>query len=230
MTLVANQGKQRIMNTFYIKSPINFFQVGVDGDTRCRILTGDRFFGSPNQSAEHAYLYGSRLRFVGPTDVVLENPFIPTGAVLYRWDAIYSYNAAKAAPQLPLLAHEHHYQLHLDAEFNAPLYLRVLMFDYQGELVDQAIIKEKVGVFTFHPDAYTYSVELVSAGCTSLTFHQLDITDVTAVAAPLLKEYPRGRDVVADPHVRADLNYGSQREQNKVQTARRLAVVNQFLN
>lgn len=222
------------MHSIYLKAPLNFFLKGLPTNVTEQIMVGNQFFGSAAQSAEHAYMYGTRLKMLANDQVIFENHFLPTGSVIYRWDELYGYITAKATPQLPLLIHSHHYQLHLVAHSNYPngVYLRVTMYDYQGKLVQQQIIRSAEGIFTFVPKAYTYSIELVSAGCTRLEFHRLDITDVTTDLAATALEPTRDEDdpdVVVDEKLRVPVSYEQLAAQNKYEYQRQLAVVNQYL-
>lgn len=226
------------MDSIYIKSPADLYYRGMPGEIRDGVYHSYKYYGSSGQSATHAYLYGTRLKFLARDHVEIRNPFLPTGSTIYHWDEMFNFSTAHAVPQLPLLAHNHHYQLHLVAESNyeAGLYLRVLMFDYASKLVKMQIIRQATGIFTFVPEAYFYAIELVSAGCTEVIFHRLDLTDVTAEAQPQveaaaqLAEDDDVEDVVVNEELHASVNYQQFLVRNATHQEQRLAIINQYLD
>lgn len=226
------------MDSIYIKSPADLYYRGMPGEIRDGVYHSYKYYGSSGQSATHAYLYGTRLKFLARDHVEIRNPFLPTGSTIYHWDEMFNFSTAHAVPQLPLLAHNHHYQLHLVAESNyeAGLYLRVLMFDYASKLVKMQIIRQATGIFTFVPEAYFYAIELVSAGCTEVIFHRLDLTDVTAEAQPQveaaaqLAEDDDVEDVVVNEELHASVNYQQLLVRNATHQEQRLAIINQYLD
>ena len=226
------------MDSIYIKSPADLYYRGMSGEIRDGVYHSYKYYGSSGQSATHAYLYGTRLKFLARDHVEIRNPFLPTGSTIYHWDEMFNFSTAHAVPQLPLLAHNHHYQLHLVAESNyeAGLYLRVLMFDYASKLVKMQIIRQATGIFTFVPEAYFYAIELVSAGCTEVIFHRLDLTDVTAEAQPQveaaaqLAEDDDVEDVVVNEELHASVNYQQLLVRNAIHQEQRLAIINQYLD
>lgn len=221
------------MHSIYILSPADLYYQGVSSDVREKLDQSYRYYGSTTQSATHAYLHGTRLKFNARDHVELRNPFLPTGATIYHWDEMYLFSTSRAVPQLPLLQHGHHYQLHLVAESNYArgLYLRVLMFDYENQLLQMKIIREATGIFTFAPEAYFYAIELVSGGCTEVTFHRLDLTDVTKQVqeqlAPLTPD--DDEDAIVNEALQATVDYQQQLMRNTMQQEQRLAVINQYL-
>lgn len=225
------------MDSIYIKSPADLYYRGMPREIREGVYHSYKYYGSSGQSATHAYLYGTRLKFLARDHVEIRNPFLPTGSTIYHWDEMFNFSTAHAVPQLPLLAHNHHYQLHLVAESNyeAGLYLRVLMFDYENKLIKMKIIREATGIFTFEPAAYFYAIELVSGGCTELTFHRLDITDVTdqvqdQVEAAAAEAEDEVEDAIVNEDLHAEVNYQQQLARNAMQKAQRLAVIYQYLD
>ena len=226
------------MDSIYIKSPADLYYRGMPGEIRDGVYHSYKYYGSSGQSATHAYLYGTRLKFLARDHVEIRNPFLPTGSTIYHWDEMFNFSTAHAVPQLPLLAHNHHYQLHLVAESNyeAGLYLRVLMFDYASKLVKMQIIRQATGIFTFVPEAYFYAIELVSAGCTEVIFHRLDLTDVTAEAQPQVEAAAQlakdddVEDVVVNEELHASVNYQQLLVRNATHQEQRLAIINQYLD
>ena len=77
------------MHSIYLKAPLNFFLKGLPTNVTEQIMVGNQFFGSAAQSAEHAYMYGTRLKMLANDQVIFENHFLPTGSVIYRWDELY---------------------------------------------------------------------------------------------------------------------------------------------
>lgn len=226
------------MDSIYIKSPADLYYRGMPGEIRDEVYHSYKYYGSSGQSSTHAYLHGTRLKFLALDHVEIRNPFLPTGSTIYHWDELFNFSAAHTVPQLPLLAHNHHYQLHLVAESNyeAGLYLRVLMFDYESKLVKMQIIRQATGIFTFVPEAYFYAIELVSAGCTEVIFHRLDLTDVTTEvqpqveAAAQLAEDDDVEDVVVNEELHASVNYQQLLVRNATHQEQRLAIINQYLD
>lgn len=224
------------MQSVYIKTTTDLYYTGIGG-IRDRIYQSYKYYGNSSQSSTHAYLHGTRIKFLARDHVEMRNPFLPTGSTIYHWDELYLFVTGHAVPQLPLLEHDHHYQLHLVAESNYErgLYLRVLMFDYENKLIKMKIIRQATGIFTFEPAAYFYAIELVSGGCTELTFHRLDITDVTdqvqaQVEAAAAEAEDEVEDAIVNEDLHAEVNYQQQLARNATDQAQRLAVIDQYLD
>ena len=81
-----------------------------------------------------------------------------------------------------------------------------------------------------------YAVELVSAGCTEIIFHRLDLTDVTDQVAEQVKiakaedDDEDVEDAIVDESLSAIVNYEQQLIYNATQQERRINVVNQYLD
>ena len=166
------------MNAVYMDTLCNLMYGGTRDDAKA--IAGNTYPGDTMQSSSLAYFYGSTIKQLAKDHVIFENPMMPSGAKYFRWDMIFSYVSAHETPKLPLLAHGHRYRVHLVAKTNreAGVFIRLLFFDTNSELITMKIFKDQEGTFTYPDNAYFYAVELVNAGASQLDFHRLDIMEV----------------------------------------------------
>lgn len=151
------------------------------------VTAGSLYEGSTWTSYTHAYLYGSHYRQLRDHQVEWENQLMPAGAVIYRWDEVYSYNSGRTVPPLPLLKHQQTYQVTLQADLDqeAGVYIRLTFFTFAGKRVGIKVIRALSGTFEYPAAADLYAVELLSAGCKHLRFRRLDLVAIASADQPL---------------------------------------------
>lgn len=168
------------MTSVYMQNPAYLYWGALEGKVNDAALHGYNYYGSTWQSITHAYLYGTHYWRLTDHQVEFENPLLPAGAVIYRWDEVYNYVSGKSVPSLPLLKRERYYQLtvHAKLDLAGGVYLRVLFFNFAGKRVGMQIIHSLAGTFHYPAAADFYAIELVSAGAKKMTFSRMDLVEV----------------------------------------------------
>lgn len=168
------------MQSIYWNENCVLYWQGVQGDFLNKVRSGFNYVGDTVSATGHAYMYGSKIIRRGRDNVYFYNGGLPAGSAVYKWDMVFSYGSAHAIPALPLLIPGHRYLFKLWAESNKPsgLYVRVIAYDREDTVVKLQIIRNGEGIFNFPQEANYYTVELVSAGATEITFHRIDIQEV----------------------------------------------------
>lgn len=172
------------MQSIYWDNISNLFWSGIAGDLRYISQTGYLYSDTTLDSSGHAYWFGSTIRRLAKDQWYFRNDLLPAGEVIYKWDLLFAYPIGRAFPRLPLLTPGHRYQLRLHADIDDPttIYLRMITYDFQGKLTKNQMINGMEGEVTYQEKAYNYTLELVSGGCTELTFERIDVVDVTDLA------------------------------------------------
>ncbi|WP_415669555.1 accessory Sec system protein Asp3, partial [Streptococcus sanguinis] len=89
----------------------------------------------------------------------------------------WNYQRDRQVPALPLLKKGARYCLSRDMTTypESSVFLKIIFFDrYEKEISNQVERSESM-IFTYPNEAYSYKVQLLSAGVESLEFHCLDI-------------------------------------------------------
>lgn len=121
--------------------------------------------------SDTTYLYGSTI-FPGSKSLFFENLSFASGKPIQSWRSRTNYQGNRVSPDLPLLCAGQKYRLKgvLTAHPEGATYFQVRFFNRQQEEIKTVIIKGTEGTFTYPKDAFTYSITLVSGGCSSLRF------------------------------------------------------------
>lgn len=133
-----------------------------------------------------SYDSGTILTFYGRDHVHFDNELLPPGEVVHGWSSTGNYQSNRSVTPLPLLKRETTYQLTIDMTPvpERGLFTRITFYDRYGEVTHRDVTKTNELIFTYPKDAYHYTITLISAGMTELTFHHLEIKEVT----PLVQE------------------------------------------
>lgn len=126
-----------------------------------------------------AYLYGSNISFTEEKTVVFKNPLMPPSAVINSWFSRTNYYTQKLEPALPILQNNRNYQLSQEAQTKGRggLFMRLVFLDRFGEVLEERIIREESGVFTYPEDAYSYRIDLINGGITELVFDHMTLRE-----------------------------------------------------
>lgn len=110
-------------------------------------------------------------------EVVLENPFLPSGLVIQKWSSMMTYQMERKQPDLPLLKRGRAYQIkaNLRTEPANSVLFRLNFYDRFQNQIDSQILRPSNPFFQYPTNAYCYEIELLSAGFQALTFHSFSI-------------------------------------------------------
>ncbi len=161
----------------YFEGTTAFYPQGIDVNIRDKVNLGYQYFGSTVQALTYTYLKGSKITRDAKDEVTFVNSWLPAGVVIARWDLAYLYTTGRTVPALPILQPNQQYALNLVAELDQPhgVLLRLLFFDYSGQLIHQKTILPLRGRFTYPAKAAFYALELVNTGIKQMQFHRIDI-------------------------------------------------------
>lgn len=124
--------------------------------------------------AAKTYISGSRVRFQGDL-VYFENALMPPSFVIHGWSSRTNYQGDRRQPALPRLHRGKTYQITpvLTVTPAQSLYVQVTYFDRLGRELGKTTLKEEEWTFTYPLEAFSYTIDLVNAGCQELVFECL---------------------------------------------------------
>lgn len=125
----------------------------------------------------NTYLIGTKFTKHKDRSVDFQNPLIPFGRSLMKWESNVSYQAVKVTPDLPLLLNgkSYHISLKLKSFPEDSLLFRLTFFDLQGQEIKILNFSKREADFTFPVEAATYTFDIINAGCQKLHFQRLQI-------------------------------------------------------
>ena len=128
----------------------------------------------------NAYPYGVTLSFPGDGSAIITAPMVPSGKVLYDWNADTDYLTERREPTLPLLGGGEDYLFSFDykADPEGTAMFRLVFYDRQNEIVESLVTDTDSLSFTYPEDAYRYALELVQGGFDTLHFINAKLTSL----------------------------------------------------
>lgn len=128
--------------------------------------------------AQNSYAFGSNLSFVGQR-VHFHNPLMSPGYALTKWSSRTHYQRDRLHPTLPLLHRNQDYCLKLRAEVipQGSLYVKVTFYDRFDREISHSLLKDEKWSFTYPDQAFSYTFELINAGCDSVMFDCLILSE-----------------------------------------------------
>ncbi|MCY3077872.1 accessory Sec system protein Asp3 [Aerococcus sp. JJEM-2022b] len=126
------------------------------------------------------FSHGSQIEWLSPDRVSFKNSMVHSGIVINKWSSEKTYGLYFSSPKLPLLTSDKTYFLKFigQVEPNNSIMFTVEFFDYYGESLQKDFIRSCDDSFTV-PDNYgNYTISLVHAGCRSINFKRLIISEV----------------------------------------------------
>lgn len=127
---------------------------------------------------QFSYTFGSFIEFEG-SQVLFDNPLMPPSVPVASWTSRANFQARHANPSLPLLRRGQTYRLFLDAKMfpEKTLYLKLTYLDRFGEQIGFDTLRDEDWQFTYPNDAFSYTIELINAGCEYFSFNSLVLSD-----------------------------------------------------
>lgn len=130
--------------------------------------------------AKVTYLYGSQIRFQDD-QAQFYNPRMASGKPIVTFRSRTNYQSERYEPDLPLLIPGRDYIVTFDIQTvpSDHFLLQLDFFNRQGEQIHYEVIRRSGDAFTYPKDAFTYTVSVVSAGCSELLYRTIDLYEVT---------------------------------------------------
>ena len=103
-----------------------------------------------------------------------------SGQKIHEWSSSWNYQGDRQVPSLPLLKRGRSYSLTRDMNSypSGSVFLKLIFFDRYNREVGNIVERSDKMAFTYPKEAYSYKVQLLSAGVESFEFHYLKIEDI----------------------------------------------------
>lgn len=130
------------------------------------------------QLAQGAYTFGSQMTVTGHR-VSFHNPLMSPSYAITSWFSKTNFQQHRLQPTLPLLQRGKTYRVRLvaDVEPSNTLYVKVTFFNRFDKEVSFVMLKEENWSFTYPEDAFSYTIELINAGCDHFSFDSLIVAE-----------------------------------------------------
>lgn len=130
-----------------------------------------------NEYASASYLYGSKIHFNSKKDVEFENSLMPPGAIIKEWFSKVNYQIMRTEPSLPMIDGESNYHIKVNMEPFDSFIIQMSFYDRYDNEAGTLIIRNPEQDFKCPLKTYSYRIQLINAGGTSLRFHSFEITE-----------------------------------------------------
>lgn len=129
---------------------------------------------------DFTYLYGTTLIIHSPSHIFFENKLMASGQTIHEWSSKWNYQRDRQVPALPLLKKGARYGLSRDMTTypEASVFLKIIFFDRYDKEISNQVERSESMIFTYPKEAYSYKIQLLSAGVESLEFHYLNIDQI----------------------------------------------------
>lgn len=133
-----------------------------------------------NEYASDTYLYGSEIAFQKKDEVEFRNQLMPPGTIIKQWYSKTNFQRQKIEPSLPIIDGESDYRiiLNIDVPENETVLARLVFYDKYEVEAGCVMVRDRVADFKCPLKTYSYRLQLVNGGCTSLVFHSIIIQEV----------------------------------------------------
>ena len=143
-----------------------------------RIYWGELRGSSAADDKGATFLYGSTIRFYKRDHVYFENRLMVSGQCIHEWGSSWNFQGYRTLPALPLLKRGEIYLLKASMELEPveSVYLKIIFLDRYEKEIEVKISKSQEMEFQYPKEAYTYRIQLLSAGINEMNFHYLTLT------------------------------------------------------
>ncbi|MBP2622969.1 accessory Sec system protein Asp3 [Streptococcus oricebi] len=130
-------------------------------------------------AGRYSYLFGSTVIYRARDHVFFENPLMASGQIIHEWSSAWNFQRDRIQPALPLLKRGRTYSLtrKMTTYPAQGVFLKLIFYNRYEEEVGQLIERGERLDFTYPTEAYSYRVQLLSAGLESFDFHYLEISE-----------------------------------------------------
>ena len=143
------------------------------------IYWGEFRGSSFGDAGKYSYLFGSTIVYHARDHIFFENPLMASGQIIHEWSSHWNYQRDRSQPALPLLKRGQSYSLTRKMTTSPAhgVFLKLVFYNRYGEEVGQLIERGEQLDFTYPKEAYSYRVQLLSAGLESFDFYYLEISE-----------------------------------------------------
>ncbi len=128
------------------------------------------------------YLYGSKLHFHSRDHVEFENSLMPSGAIIKEWYSKVNFQLMRTEPTLPMIDGESNYHIKVNMEPFDSFIVQMAFYDRYDNEAGTFIVRHPEEDFKCPLKTYSYRIQLINAGGTSLHFHSFEITEKKVVS------------------------------------------------
>ena len=133
-----------------------------------------------NEYASDTYLYGTDLIFHAKDDVEFCNRLMPPGTVMKQWYSKTNFQMQNIEPALPIIDGESKYRLQINMESpeGESCLIRLVFYDRYNEEAGSLTIRDAEADFRCPLKTYSYCMQLINGGVTSVRFHSVTIQEI----------------------------------------------------
>lgn len=133
-----------------------------------------------NEYSSDTYLYGSVVKYHSKYRVEFENSLMPAGTVIKKWYSKTNFQKQKIEPTLPMIDGEEKYEItiNLDVIGEGQCIGELIFFDRYDLPAGHVVLRDRVTSFRCPLKTYSYSLQLINAGCTHFDFHSVVIREI----------------------------------------------------
>lgn len=128
---------------------------------------------------QETYLYGTMFEIHPDASITFDNPLLPPGEIIHTWYSLGNYQANRQVTPLPLLMRNHVYSIQASMQETPEpgVFLKVIFYDRYEDEIGTEVSKTQTLQFTYPADAYSYKIQLISAGMQQLEFQLLTLRE-----------------------------------------------------
>ncbi|MBQ6814273.1 MAG: accessory Sec system protein Asp3 [Lachnospiraceae bacterium] len=143
-------------------------------------MLGQKWIIHWNEYASDTYLYGSKVYFHKKDDVEFVNELMPPGTVIKQWYSKTNFQLQKIEPTLPIIDGEskYHITINIDTPEDENCLMRLVFFDRYEVEAGSITLRDKETTFSCPLKTYSYRLQLINSGVTSLHFHSVVIQEI----------------------------------------------------
>lgn len=133
-----------------------------------------------NEYASDTYLYGSEIFLQPDKSVIYKNRLMPPGTIIKTWYSKTNYQIHRIEPSLPMIDGETEYQISIKIDYpdTGNCILKLVFFDKFDVETGSMIMKAQNMTFRCPLKTFSYRIQLMNAGTSTLHFHYIMIKEV----------------------------------------------------
>lgn len=143
-------------------------------------MIGESWIVYWNEYTSDTYLYGSEFIYHKKNDVELKNSLMPPGTVIKQWYSKTNYQMQRIEPALPMIDGETEYEItvNIDCPEGEHCMVRLVFYDKYEVEAGYLTVRGKTMRFRCPLKTYSYRMQLINGGMTSLRFHSIVIREI----------------------------------------------------